>query len=415
MRVGIVTVWSERGAGYVSRQYRDALQQQGDEVYIYARGGESYPLGNPVWDTPQVTWGKKIPIHMPMAMDLDDFRAWLVRNGIEVVLFNEQQWWDPVLLCVDLGIKTGAYVDYYTADTVPLFGMYDFLICNTKRHYSVFDWHPQAVFIPWGTDLELYQPSGSDLIKDKTITFFHSAGVSPERKGTDLVLQAFSHITESAHLVIHTQVDLRERYPQLSDLIQELEQDQRLTCIRKTVGAPGLYSLGDVYVYPSRLDGIGLTVAEALSCGLPVIVPDNAPMNEFAPMEFCQRVPVVRFFERGDHYYWPECEVGVASLTAAMEYYVKSIDAVGGYKQAARAYAELRLNWFNNAAGLSGMLKSFTVLDMVGRIDVRKAAQVYEHARSNIRTKAYRAYPILFKPFQWLWPFIRRVYVHERI
>jgi len=41
-----------------------------------------------------------------------------------------------------------------------------------------------------------------------------------------------------------------------------------------------LYYLGDVYVYPTTLDGLGLTVYEALASGLPVIATDVAPMNE---------------------------------------------------------------------------------------------------------------------------------------
>ena len=32
--------------------------------------------------------------------------------------------------------------------------------------------------------------------------------------------------------------------------------------------------MGDVFVYPSRLEGIGLCVPEALACGLPVITTD---------------------------------------------------------------------------------------------------------------------------------------------
>jgi len=36
--VGIVTTWFERGAAYVSRAYREALQERFD-VVIYARGG----------------------------------------------------------------------------------------------------------------------------------------------------------------------------------------------------------------------------------------------------------------------------------------------------------------------------------------------------------------------------------------
>ena len=57
MRIGIVTTWFERGAAYVSRQYRKQLERQ-HEVFIYARGGERQAIQDPKWDDKNVTWGK---------------------------------------------------------------------------------------------------------------------------------------------------------------------------------------------------------------------------------------------------------------------------------------------------------------------------------------------------------------------
>ena len=68
----------------------------------------------------------------------------------------------------DLGVRFTAYVDYYTPRMVPWFAVHERLWCNTKRHFSVFQHHPGARFIPWGTDLELFYPkpheSSDDLI-----------------------------------------------------------------------------------------------------------------------------------------------------------------------------------------------------------------------------------------------------------
>ena len=60
-----------------------------------------------------------------------------------------------------------------------------------------------------------------------------------------------------------------------------MNPDPRIEFIEKTVSAPGLYFRGDVYLYPTRLEGIGLTICEALASGLPVITTNDAPMNEF--------------------------------------------------------------------------------------------------------------------------------------
>ena len=128
MKIAIVTTWFERGAAYVSRQYRDLLAPRHD-VVIYARGGEVSARKNPRWNGSDVTWARSTATHGNTAFHLGHFRRWLRNESPDLVLFNEQQWWAPVLLCRDLGIRAAAYVDYYTEETVPLFANYDLLLC----------------------------------------------------------------------------------------------------------------------------------------------------------------------------------------------------------------------------------------------------------------------------------------------
>jgi len=411
MNIGIVTTWFERGAAYVSKQYMGVLKNE-HNVFIYARGGEKYAMGNKDWDGSEVTWEKKIPIGMPMSIDLNNFKQWIVKNNIEVVFFNEQQWWDPIVLCNKMGIKTGAYVDYYTKETVPFFGLYDFLICNTKRHYDVFSWHPQVQYIPWGTDIDLYTPKTLSTVKDNIITFFHSCGMSPDRKGTDLLIRAFTKLTGLAELTIHTQIDLKIFFPDLCDIISKLEDQGRLHIFHKTISAPGLYHLGDVYVYPSRLDGIGLTVAEALACGLPAIVPDNPPMSEFIDQTNGKKVDVDKFIDREDGYYWPICEIDQQKLAHAMQYYVDAQNNIEEYKKDARLYAEVNLDWKKNTVHLPRLFFDFKVLPFEERQIINNVI-LYENRRSNVMAKLYRNFPFVFKPFSWLWPVIKFFYIQK--
>jgi 1,2-diacylglycerol 3-alpha-glucosyltransferase len=297
MNIGIVTTWFERGAAYVSRQYKATLEQQFN-VFIYARGGEKDIAPGPDWDGSRVTRGKEPDVAIETAIDQADFSRWVTENAIDIVLFNEQRWWLPVIWCRQLGIKVGAYVDYYTERTVRLFNVYDFLLCNTRRHYSVFSWHPQCFYFPWGTNLNTFKPANSYLTINRELTFFHSAGMSPGRKGTDLLLEAFSRLSPPSRLVIHSQVDLEPVFPELSPIISRLQHENRLVVTVQTVPAPGLYHLGDVYVYPSRLDGIGLSLAEAAACGLPLIATDSPPMSEFVSDTNGQLVSVDAFVPR---------------------------------------------------------------------------------------------------------------------
>lgn len=360
MKIGIVTTWFERGAAYVSRQYADVLRNAGHEVFVFARGGESYAQGDPNWDFDWVHWGRKSLLRDSSGIDLKDFSSWLTSNSIDLVLFNEQWTWEPVLLCRELGIKTVAYIDYYKERDVSLFGAYDGLICNTERHYSVFKWHPGAIYVPWGTDVDTFKPGGKfpALVDDQHVTFFHSAGMSPVRKGTDFLLRAFEHVKGNARLIIHSQIDLADKMPELSELIKRECKSGRLELISKTISAPGLYHMGDIYVYPSRLDGIGLTVCEAMACGLPAIVPDNGPMNEFVPSDKCgKKVQIDRLVARYDGYYWPQCWTNIKALTHAMQYYVDHRSEVEACRAGTRGYVMEYRDWAKNTSTLCACLE----------------------------------------------------------
>jgi glycosyltransferase involved in cell wall biosynthesis len=351
-RIGIVTTWFDRGGGYVARQYLSALDSVHD-VFIYARGGDHDSTRESFWNLPRVTRAPQDSIPITTWVDRSHFVAWLETNRIEIVLFNEQHWWPPVQWCNDLGVLTCAYVDYYTPRTVPLFSLYDILICNTKRHQSVFRWHPNCYYVPWGTETDIFRPGSAHLADAGFITFFHSAGLSPQRKGTDFVLRAFSKIVGPARLVLHTQLDLDRAMPHLRGMMSGLTREERLRVITRTVSAPGLYHLGDVYVYPSRLDGIGLSVPEALACGLPVITCDHPPMNEFVDSSNGRLVPVQRLYPRRDGYYWEQCEIDESMLWREMQYFVDDAARVIEMKKAARVSAEEKLDWKHNSAGLS--------------------------------------------------------------
>ncbi len=362
LKIGIVTTWFERGAAYVSRQYMLTLQQKND-VYIYARGGEKYAIGDPVWDTPNVTWGiESANSQINTWIEKKHFLNWIEENEIQIVFFNEQWWFAPILWCKDIGVKTGAYIDYYKKHTVPLFYVYDFLICNTKRHFSVFENHPQSFFIPWGSDINLFKPEGFKVVNNDYITFFHSAGMNPSRKGTDILLRSFSKIKKTAKLYIHTQVDLINFFPELKHIINDLLSKERLEIYKGTIGAPGLYKNGDVYVYPTRLEGIGLTIAEAACSGLPVIVPNCPPMNEFCSIHNGRLIEIDFLKIRSDNYYWPECIVNEESLTNQIEFYIDSFSEIINFKRQARNYAIKYLDWEENSKDILKIFPSIKQL-----------------------------------------------------
>lgn len=354
MNIGIITTWYERGASYVSRQYMEAFERLGHSVYIFARGGQ-YSKNNEKWDLPNVKWGYKLN---EREISTRQFLKWVDENGIELVLFNEQ---DHYKIIVDIKEKrkdliVGAYVDYYRESDLNWFNTYDFLICNTKRHMEAMDFHPSSYYIRWGTDVELFKPREKSIFKDELV-FFHSAGMS-NRKGTELLIDTFveNELFKKSKLIIHTQQDLSKVFKRDYSNLEKYN----IKIINKTVTAPGLYNEGDIYVYPTKLDGLGLTMYESLACGLPVITTDYAPMNEVIDGSNGSLVKVKRNYSRPDGYYWPLSEVDKNDLAKKMNSFINIFERneLPKMQKKIREQAVEKFNWENNSSELAYVLES---------------------------------------------------------
>ena len=355
MRVGIVTEWFDRGSAFVSQEIIRNLENQGIETYIYVRS-EAAELNQEIWPGKRVYEGKIGKSRVTKSIDRKDFESWIDKNLITHLIFNEQIWFPPVEWANLKGVITVGYVDYYTKKSVPKFYLYDALICNTSRHYSVFSWHPNAWHIPWGTNLEIFKPY--PLKKNWELTFLHSAGWSPHRKGTDLAIRAFIQLNQSdVRLIIHSQHSLKD-WLRSQGLLSFVEKDCRITVIEKKLETADFLHLGDVYLYPSRLEGIGLTQVEAQASGLPLIVTNEEPMSEFARDGISRTVVVARHWTRADNYYWPMSEVDVNSLTEQLNWFYANKESREEWKIIIRSYAEENFDSSKNFSNLGSLLKA---------------------------------------------------------
>lgn len=353
MRVGIVTTWGNCGAGYVSLAYAQALRKQGCDVWIYARG--TY-LRQPEFAQDQgfpITWDPCLD--GLTRVDHATFRRWLDAWTPDWLLFNEQRCWQPLLQARRQGIRCAAYIDYYRSDTISLFRLYDLLLCNTRRHAQVFWEDDRMRYLPWGTDLNRFQPLSQR--SDASVRFLHSAGMSGpnDRKGTDLALRAFCGITGKATFILHTQLP-PERWP--AEWQACIATDPRIQVKTERLPPEQFYQQGDVYVYPSRLEGIGLTLPEAVASGLACIATDEAPMREFLREgKTGFGVPVAEYRGRFDGYFWPEAWCDESALQDRMQRYVDQPHLAQLHGQAARELALQQLDWQKNAAPLCSWLE----------------------------------------------------------
>ena len=360
MNIGIVTTWFERGASYVSKTYKAAFDLLGHKTFIYSRGGDNNAkVKSTNWNESFVFADKK---YNDTNVSKHKILKWIKKNQIQLLFFNEQQNFKilPIVKKKFPKILLGSYIDYYKEDTIPLFDIFDFVVCNTKRHQYAMRNHKQAFYIPWTTDLELFNNEKRNYNLD-TVTFFHSAGMSI-RKGTDLLIETFinSALHLKSSLVIHSQKPLSFF---TNRTISELEENN-IKFIEKTVTAPGLYHLGDVYVYPTKLDGLGLTMYEAMASGMPVITTDFPPMNEAVGNDRGRLLNVSDFYCRSDAYYFPMAICDQKSLIEKMQEFIDNPSLVGELGKNARKYMESNFSFNNFVNSIDDVLKKIKLQEI---------------------------------------------------
>jgi len=159
----------------------------------------------------------------------------------------------------------------------------DLVINFTNIGHKIYtdQWNKKHIYLPYPIDTGYFKPSK---ILPK-FTFTHSAGWGGAhyRKATDLVFTAFRQLQyidkTMSTLYLHGQPG-ENKYSLYNKNISTT------LCIKDFKEAKDIYTKGKIYVAPSRREGLGLPILEAMSCGLPVITTNAPPMNEWFPVDY---------------------------------------------------------------------------------------------------------------------------------
>jgi glycosyltransferase involved in cell wall biosynthesis len=204
----------------------------------------------------------------------------------------------------------------------------------------------RTVFIPHAIDTHRF----AFRRRARAERFLHVRGWGDgDRKGTAFVVEAARQCPEIP-FIIRTQTPIPGALPANVELLGAVASPE------------ALYADGDVAIQPSRYEGVGLPILEAMAAGLPTLVPDVPPMNEYAAGP-----ELIVKSGRTTHslvgHPFPVAEVDVDDLAHA----IRRLHGqpIGGLSEAARRRMEER-SWdrlrpdYLDALGLDGSASGFT-------------------------------------------------------
>lgn len=341
LKIGFISVWFERGQSYVTKLIRDALASR-HETFVFARTTSVCDKSTMLETTGQ--WCvPNLKLWHQHAIPGETITRWIKDNQLDAVVFNEEYDWGLVKTVKQAGVKTLTYLDYYRDDWRANMGLYDAVLCSTKRTYGLVKDLCRAHYIGWGVDTNLFCPP----LKEPAYTFFHNAGWlgTNYRKMTPAAIAAFdavSKVRPDLSLFVHAQVELQMLPPVIVDIVKN---NPRITFHAETVPAPGLYHQGKILLFPTKLEGLGLPLFEGLACGQPIIATNAPPMNEFIKDHYNGVLVDLAFrTTRHDNIAFPEEIIDMMDLAVKMTKMADDEKARRNMSENARRYAEEKLS-----------------------------------------------------------------------
>jgi glycosyltransferase involved in cell wall biosynthesis len=131
---------------------------------------------------------------------------------------------------------------------------------------------------------QLKEPSRRDR---RSFRFLYHGGML-WRKGVDLLLKAYAaefSVEDDVLLVVHSVYGDEDVYQHVRDVLASMgAESPRVHFLQQKLNATelaGIYASADAFVHPSRSEGFGLGIVEAMAYGVPPVLPAYGPPMEF--------------------------------------------------------------------------------------------------------------------------------------
>jgi 1,2-diacylglycerol 3-alpha-glucosyltransferase len=360
VRIGICSYWFNRGQGVVSRHLRSALDSLGHETFVLARPTRASNIRpafvdrTGVWDQPNITEASSYEIPP------GEYKDWARDKELAVCFFDQNYGFEGIAALRDMGVRTvGRFVweQFSPEHTGPAGEAFDIVYslteCEQERYRALGIRSPR---VPWGIHPELLEQAGQETAGNPaapgTCVYIYPGGFMSARKPFEAVLEAFGRTTDPRlRLIFRAQVDRH-----MKGVRKRVRRDGRVEVVSEDLPIGEhlrLFASADVCIAPSRWEGLGLHLFEAVAFGIPVITNDNPPMNEVVhDGENGLLVPGVRAGEAksGIPAYEPDVDALVDAIERLADDGERSRLADGARR------ARERLSWERTVAGYRDLL-----------------------------------------------------------
>lgn len=284
--------------GLIARADNSGLGMQTWEFYRHME-----PAKTMVVDISKMNGNKQFPERyperatfvrgIPTPNDIDEFL-----EGLDCVFVAEAPYnFYLYSRARELGVKTAVQYNYEFFDwfSYPWYPMPDMLVAPSQWHYQeIQDFCDQNglkhVYLHCPVDRERLPLQKRDFI-DGRRTFLHLAGKSAayDRNGTETVIQAAKLLKTGAKILIKFQGEqglAHQATKSIDDYYREaygIDPDRLEITVSEAQDYWQNYDQGMIMLLPRRYGGNCLPLNEALSTGMPVIMPDIDPNNKFLP------------------------------------------------------------------------------------------------------------------------------------
>jgi glycosyltransferase involved in cell wall biosynthesis len=275
--VGFCSIWHMRGITFHTKQIADALEGDFIKTHIFARWESEKFQNTGVVRHPRVFNAGDDP-------SADEIVRWVRENEIDCVVFMEvhPNDWKRAKALKDAGITIVCYenMDILRICDIQNYDIFDVFLFNAFFTREFFLKHfptKRSIMVPWASDV----PCTNPLLDGDKVDFVHIAGWGGlnNRKNTDLTIKAFDAARVSAKLHIYTQASI-EKYG--TEITHICRANKNISVVTGTLdNISQAYRNKDVLLWPSKREGVGLPVIEALASGLTVVISDGYMMKQW--------------------------------------------------------------------------------------------------------------------------------------